>query len=98
MASTFSLLKISNHFFNALLNASYFSDLALLAPRLFSYDWKIFSFFFQMEKVFLVLPKSETISLWGVPFLSSLRDLNLTFKDSPEGWCFAAEMVVMSDV
>ena len=51
-----------------------------------------FFFFSQVEKVFLVLPKSETISL------SFLRDFNLIFKDLPECWCFAAEMVTMPDV
>ena len=51
-----------------------------------------FFFFSQVEKVFLVLPKSETISL------SFLRDFNLIFKDLPECWCFAAEMVAMPDV
>ena len=45
LTSTFPLRKISNNFFNALLNASYFSAFTLLAPRPFSYDWKKFLFF-----------------------------------------------------
>ena len=39
-------------------------------------------------------PKGETASLWGVPFSSSFKALNLIFKELFESWCFAAEMVV----
>ena len=59
---------------------------------------KDFFFFFLVEMLLLGTPKSEAISLWQVPFSSSLRALNLIFKDLPEPWCFAAEMVTMSDV
>ena len=38
-----------------------------------------------MERVLLTLLKSEAISSWGVTFSSSLRGLNMIFKDLPNG-------------
>ena len=38
---------------------------------------KFFFVFFQVERVFIGTPKSEATPLWGVPFSSSLRALNL---------------------
>ena len=97
LISSFSIRKIINHFFNALLSASYFSCFILLAPRQFSHDWKVFLFFSSGEGV-LVSPKSDSTSLWWVPFLSSFRGWNLVFKDLPKCWCFAAEIAAMSDI
>ena len=73
----------------------YFSDFTLLDPRPFSYNWKISLVFFEVERVFLVSPKSEATSLWGVPYSSASTALNLIFKDLSECWCFAAEMVTV---
>ena len=44
------LEKLENHFSIALPSASYFSGFTLLAPKPFSYDWKIFLIFFKWRR------------------------------------------------
>lgn len=67
LTATFSLLKISNHFFMSLFRG-YFSGLILSARGQILSNWKILSlFFFHVDWVFFSTPKSAATSLRGVP-------------------------------
>ena len=71
LTGTFSLRKISNHFFNAFLSASYFPGFTILDPRAFSYDWNSFSLLFLLLLFFFLFSSREDV-LWNTKKWSNI--------------------------